>query len=390
MSPIESFSRIKRWPRIALVSLSLGGICAITPIQTAIAHSPLDGENQTHRNPPAQSEFTASRRDSIPPEQIHHPPTTLHDARAIASQLPPDRLPRISPVQTQFTTVSPEESQFDPHQNAIAQQLSACPNGLQVESVSGEVTFEGQLISAGECLQPATGTIVTDVNSTARLRLDNFRGSIEVAEVTEFNLETLSDSNVDLFVQQGRVRFSVGRLSQNRAALPAETLEALKTTDPENPAIAQNRGGDSPFRVRTPTGVAGVRGTSFGVDVGPNGQTGVRTLAGTVIASGQGQEVTVGRGQFTVIGPGSAPLAPQEIPPESKFRVLLTQVRGMDLVRIEGKIDPPDILLLDGELVETNSDGTFSLLVPRPRSRRFRFVVRGPAVRERVYVVPIR
>jgi hypothetical protein len=68
---------------------------------------------------------------------------------------------------------------------------------------------------------------------------------------------------------------------------------------------------------------------------------------------------------------------------------LVTQQSGLRTVRIEGKIDRPDILLLDNELVETDPDGNFSLMVPRPASRNLKFVVRGPAVRERVYIVPL-
>jgi hypothetical protein len=273
----------------------------------------------------------------------------------------------------------------------LAQTPSGCPGGLRVESVRGVVTFQGRPIQQGECLQPVIGTWVTGENSSARLRLDNFRGSLEVNQVSEFEIEALADANVELFVRRGQVRFSLGRLTRDLATELPGTAIAMKSLPftLDNPLLTQDRTGESPFRVRTPTGVAGVRGTSFGVDVGPTGQTGIRTIAGTVSASGLGQEVLLGAGQFTVIGPGLAPIAPQQIPADSKFRLLVTQPRGSSRVLIQGQIDSPDILLLNGEPVVTNPDGSFSLLVPRPVSRRLRFVLRGPAVRERVYSIPV-
>ncbi|MCT7984856.1 FecR family protein [Laspinema sp. A4] len=275
--------------------------------------------------------------------------------------------------------------------DVLAQTSSGCAGGMRVESLRGNVTFEGRAIQVGDCFQPAIGTWVTEENSSARLRFDNFRGSLEVDEVSEFEIESLADGNVDLFVRQGQVRFSLGRLTPDLVSELSGTAIAMKTLpfSLENPLLTQDRTGDSPFRVRTPTGVAGVRGTSFGVDVGPNGQTGVRTIDGSVSASALGQEVLVGNGQFTVIAPGLAPTAPQPIPEDSKFELLVTQPRGSNRVLINGKIDSPDILLLNGEPVFTNPDGSFSLLIPRPASRRLRFVVRGPAVRERVYSIPI-
>jgi hypothetical protein len=286
-----------------------------------------------------------------------------------------------------------EANANDPSQRLLAQQ-SDCPGGLKVETVRGEgtATFEGRAIAQGDCLSPAIGTIVTEPGVRLRLRLDNYRGSLEVADVSQFEVATLGNDQIDLFVEYGQVRFSLGQLTGGRATLPPSNPVGLKTLaffDDGEGGLAQEGGEESPFRVRTPTGVAGVRGTSFGIDVGPNGQTGITSLDGSVFAIAQNQEVTVGPGQYTSISPGMAPSAPEDLPAESKFRVLVTQQSGSRTVRIEGKIDRPDILLLDNELVETDPDGNFSLMVPRPASRNLKFVVRGPAVRERVYIVPL-
>lgn len=374
-TPVLGFPQIVR-----AILLSWGAIAALTPTPAmAIAGPDIQPETQTHRDLPQGGLSFVEGPQFTPPESALALEPRLQGIPDPLNLGESGPVPEFSLAQE---TLSPD---------LLAQTTGSCAGGMRVESLRGNVTFEGRPIQVGDCFQPATGTWVAGENSSARLRFDNFRGSLEVDQVSEFEIESLADGNVDLFVRQGQVRFSLGRLTRDLVSeLNGEAI-ALKTLpfSLENPLLTQDRTGDSPFRVRTPTGVAGVRGTSFGVDVGPNGQTGVRTVDGSVSASALGQEVLLGNGQFTVIAPGLAPTAPQQIPADSKFELLVTQPRGSSRVLIHGKIDSPDILFLNGEPVVTNPDGSFSLLIPRPPSRRLRFVVRGPAVRERVYSIPV-
>ncbi|MCT7970008.1 FecR family protein [Laspinema sp. D1] len=362
------------------ILLSWGAIAALTPSPAmAIAEPDVQPETPTHRDLPQGGLSFVEDPLFVPSDKTLALET---QGEGISDSLTPAEsgpVPEILPEQQLLSA------------DLLAQTATGCAGGMRVESVRGSVTFEGRPIQVGDCFQPAIGTWIAPENSSARLRFDNFRGSLEMDEISEFEIESLAEGNVDLFVRQGQVRFSLGRLTRDLASeLDGEAI-AMKTLpfSLEDPLLTQDRTGDSPFRVRTPTGVAGVRGTSFGVDVGPNGQTGVRTVDGSVSATALGQEVLLGNGQFTVIAPGLAPTAPQPIPAESKLELLVTQPRGSSRVLIHGKIDSPDILLLNGEPVVTNPDGSFSLLIPRPASRRLRFVVRGPAVRERVYSIPV-
>lgn len=365
---------------VRAILLSWGAIAALTPTPAmAIASPDIQPETQTPRDlPPGGLSFVEGPQFT-PPES------------ALALEAPEEGIPdSLNPGESRPVPLFSQD-QETLSADLLAQTTGSCPGGMRVESLRGTVTFEGRPIQVGDCFQPAIGAWIAGENSSARLRFDNFRGSLEMDELSEFEIESLADGNVELFVRQGQVRFSLGRLTRDLVSeLNGEAI-ALKTLpfSLENPLLTQDRTGDSPFRVRTPTGVAGVRGTSFGVDVGPNGQTGVRTIDGSVSASALGQEVLLGNGQFTVIAPGLAPTAPQPIPADSKFELLVTQPRGSSRVLINGKIDSPDILLLNGEPVVTNPDGSFSLLIPRPPSRRLRFVLRGPAVRERVYSIPV-
>jgi len=365
---------------IRVVLLSWGAIAALTPTPAmAIASPDVQPETQTHRDlPQGGLSFVEGLQPAPPDSTLALEPRQegIPDPLNLGESGP---VPEFSLAQE---PLSPD---------LLAQTTGSCAGGMRVESLRGNVTFEGRPIQVGDCFQPGIGTWITGENSSARLRFDNFRGSLEMDELSEFEIESLADGNVELFVRQGQVRFSLGRLTRDLVTELGGTAIAMKTLpfSLENPLLTQDRTGDSPFRVRTPTGVAGVRGTSFGVDVGPNGQTGIRTIDGSVSASALGQEVLLGNGQFTVIAPGLAPTAPQQIPADSKFELLVTQPRGSNRVLIHGKIDSPDILFLNGEPVVTNPDGSFLLLVPRPPSRRLRFVVRGPAVRERVYSIPV-
>ena len=378
-------TRVLGLPQIVrAILLSWGAIATLTPASAlAIASPDVQPATQTHRDLPqgglsfVEAPLFAPADHTLALEaQGEGIPDSLTRAETRAESGP-------------VREVSQEQQLLSA--DLLAQAGTGCAGGLRVESVRGSVTFQGRPIQVGECFQPAIGTWIAAQNSSARLRFDNFRGSLEVDQVSEFEVESLADGNIELFVRRGQVRFSLGRLTRILANEFSGTVIAMKDLpfSLENPLLTQDRTGDSPFRVRTPTGVAGVRGTSFGVDVGPTGQTGVRTIDGSVSANAVGQEVLVGNGQFTVIAPGLAPTAPQQIPADAKFEFLVTQPRGSSRVLIHGKIDSPDIVLLNGEPIVTNPDGSFSLLIPRPASRRLRFVVRGPAVRERVYSIPV-
>jgi len=75
-------------------------------------------------------------------------------------------------------------------------------------------------------------------------------------------------------------------------------------------------GGDSQFEVSTPSAVAGVRGTSFIVDVS-GGTTTVVTTDGAVAVNGSSgsgcSSVAVGAGSFTVVGNGQCPSPPSAL-----------------------------------------------------------------------------
>lgn len=283
----------------------------------------------------------------------------------------------------------------------IAQATST----LRIEEIRGTgiATIDGRPVRVGSTLE--TGAeLVTGENTTVRFRIEGRGGSIEVAEFSRFIVGNLATGAIDLQILEGRATFALPSSSPSNSAgleghlFTATTgLKTLEVSDisqinlEDSLGIAQNSGrGNYNFRVRTPTGVTGVRGTAFGVDVGPNGQTGVSTVSGTVIAAAQNQEQLVSSGQYAIISPNSPPTLVQPTPPDAKLKVLIHQTRSGNRVRVFGQVDRLDLVYINGQAIETDPDGNFAVILDRPISRLLRFVIRGPAIRERVYEIPVR
>ena len=272
--------------------------------------------------------------------------------------------------------------------------------GLRVDTIwgSGTVTIvsggQERVASSGDVL--ALGDeLISSEGANVRLVLDNNRGSVEVAEFSHFRIDEISGDQVELDVRKGRVRLSLGQISSNpradnSAPAVANAPILLSAAEPLFLQSQGNSGSNYNFRVRTPTGVAGVRGTSFGVNVGPNGQTGISSLDGTVAAIAQEQQVLVESGQYSGISPNADdPRATAANPVLTYLKAVVEGSKGSKTLSLTGAVHPLDLVYVNGLAIETDPDGNFALQIPRPASRRLRFVVRGPAVRERVYVIPV-
>lgn len=271
--------------------------------------------------------------------------------------------------------------------------------GLRVDTIwgSGTVTIVSgnreRVAQSGDVLGQGD-ELISSEGANVRLVLDSDRGSLEVAEFSHFRIGAISRDDVDLDVRKGRVRFSLGQISSNTRAdnsapWVAEAPILISASEPLFLQSQGNSGSNYNFRVRTPTGVAGVRGTSFGVNIGPNGQTGISSLDGTVAAMAQEQQVLVESGNYSGISPNAEPRATAANPSRTSLEVVVKGSKGSQTLLLTGAVNPLDLVYVNGLAVETDPDGNFAVQIPRPASRRLRFVVRGPAVREQVYVIPV-
>ena len=308
----------------------------------------------------------------------------------------------VSPAQPETISLNTNTENSDPVENSvllaphlwsatgsnvvqIAQQRSGS-RSLEVISLRGSATYgtEERTLAIGDRLNASTQIIRTGNNSSLRLAIESDLGILEVAENTSFQITTLSEGETVLSVSEGQVRMSVASIFDDNSdftsakAIHNPTLQAQR-----------NSSGDYPVRIQTPAGIAGVRGTSFGVTVDVTGQTGVATIDGSVAAIAQGQEVIVNRGESVVINPGLAPTQPAKTPQEAGFESLILVKMGSHRVRVLGQVEPMDIVYINNQLIETDSEGRFSTYLEIPPSRRLQFVVRGPEVRQRYFELSV-
>ena len=278
----------------------------------------------------------------------------------------------------------------------IKAQGTASGRSLEIREIRGTVTFKGRQAVVGDRLLVPGDEIITGPNSTARLAIDNNTGIVEVAEKTAVKISSLSgEKDTAIFVSLGRVRLSIGKTAATTPAantstiIPPNQIASLNTFSGLGKLnqIAQQKSSarTAPVRVETPEGVAGVRGTSFGVSVS-EGKTAVETIEGAVGVSGRtDSEVVVNAGSATTIFSQTPPVAPS-----ASRRLAQLKVRSLfrlsgDIYRLSGQINPIDLIYVNDEAIKIDQQGKFSIQGILPPSRRLKIVVRGPSVRERHY-----
>ncbi len=164
----------------------------------------------------------------------------------------------------------------------------AVVSGLSGKVVGGGALDGLQPVAAGQRLGPQT-FVQTDAGSRVRLQLaDGSR--IRLAPGTlllvgRIKLSQRLKREVELTVKKGRLDLEV-----------------------------PTGGKDDAYRVLTPTGVAGVRGTDFRVHVADNGDMRLETVEGLVNVKGAKGEVDVPAGQATSVDAGGRPAAPIVLP----------------------------------------------------------------------------
>jgi hypothetical protein len=315
-----------------------------------------------------------------------------------------------------------------PPAKTLKAEGTATGRSLEIQEIRGSVMFKGRSAQIGDRLLAPGDEIITGPDSTARLAIDNHIGIVEVSEKTAVRISSLSgasgEQDTAIFVSRGRVRLSVGRTAATTSAtntstidiwhnscgtgilpvldrlfarcliIPPNQIASLNTFSGlgKSTQVAQKKGAarTAPVRVETPEGVAGVRGTSFGVSVGPDGKTGVDTIEGAVGVSGRtDSEVIVNRGNGTVISPQTPPIVPAASPALAKVTVhSLSRLSG-NIYRFSGRVHPMDILYINKQAIKIDRQGKFKIQGILPNSRRLKIVVRGPSVRERHYELAV-
>jgi FecR protein len=239
---------------------------------------------------------------------------------------------------------------------------------LEVQAFKGDVTYYGRRhlrAWVGLRFKNTGDALETGRNATAVLALQSGLGTIYVAEQTKLTVRqmtTTPDGGIVtlLEVSQGQVRLKVRSLTN-----PSSRLEII-----------------------TPSGVAGVRGTEFGVSIQPSGQTGIATRSGLVGAVAQGETVAVAQAMQSLVVPQSPPTTAQLLRDDPGLTLDVARPEGKQ-IRLIGKIDPVNIMLIEGQPQNTDRDGAFDRLVGQWRGNVIQVKVITPLGTMRRYELPV-
>jgi len=233
---------------------------------------------------------------------------------------------------------------------------------LEINRLSGSVTYHNngsRAAQVGDRLNAPGQGLSTAARASVILTLDTAIGTINVAESTDLTvrrLDTLGDGGrvTLLDIPRGQARIQVRSFTN-----PSSRLE-----------------------LRSPSGVAAVRGTDFGVLVAEDGRTAVGTDEGLVAVSAQGRTVEVAPDFASIIRPGSPPTEPQPLDRALQLNLIFLSRQG-DWVNLEGTINPANRLLWNGEEIPIRRTGRFQTMVYLPFPRSLELTVQNPLGEER-------
>ncbi|MEH1783407.1 MAG: FecR family protein [Nostoc sp.] len=241
---------------------------------------------------------------------------------------------------------------------------------LEVRRPIGQVIYSrgqtSQPVHKGMRLQSVGDTITTKQGSSVVLGIDVGTGFVKVSENTTVTVQKLETGNkgeriTELLVLSGQVNLQVRPLTNNASRV----------------------------EIKTPAGVAGVRGTEFGVSVQNDGKMGVGTKKGAVATSAQGQTVLVKGGFQNLTIPGQPPSPAVPLREDTRLNVSQLLARGRR-VQIVGTVDPVNLLLINQQPQNVNSNGRFDITVPLPSNRKVEATVSTPLGTKQLYqlIVP--
>lgn len=240
---------------------------------------------------------------------------------------------------------------------------------LEVNRLSGSVTYRGSSVRAaqrGDRLNRSGHGIYTGNRASTTLNIDSGIGTVAVAQNTRFSVQrlgTLADG----------ARITILSVTQGQARVQARPF-----TNP-----------NTRLELHTPSGVAAVRGTEFGVNVAEDGKSTIGTLEGSVEVSAQDVSVQVEAGFASVVVPGQPPTPP--IPLDQELRLELVDFhRRNRALHLQGRINAANTLMVNGREVTISRSGWFSTVIPLSRSHRtVTLTVQNPLGDEREYPMPV-
>jgi FecR protein len=238
---------------------------------------------------------------------------------------------------------------------------------LEVRQTKGSVSVKligssSRVAKMGDRLDQQGEQITTAKGAETMLAIDNGIAIVRLTEETTLQVKQLSVNGSGGYITLLSVPKGMARLQVRPLTNPSTRLQ-----------------------IQTPAGIAGVRGTEFGVGIAPNGRTAIATNEGAVNATAQGQSVLVGGGFFSVVPLGEPPTPPQLSKGDVRLKVesleVLPETVGRSdgaLGRIIGSVEAANIVYLNGQSIDLDKQGAFNQLVKLLPNNRLVVLVRSP------------
>ncbi len=241
---------------------------------------------------------------------------------------------------------------------------------LEVRRIQRSVTYQRPQYKRpariGDRLQFPGDGVLTGSRSSTILLIDANIGWVNVFENTDLQIkrlgETASGGQITLlFLKRGQARWQ----------------------------IRPFRHPDSRFELETPAGIAGVRGTDFGIAVEPSGKTNVATVQGAIYVSARGETVVVEEGFGSIIMPGEPPTPPQVFTNDVNLKIIGILRTSLGTVEWRGQVEPFNLVWVNDQPISIGIDGKFRVIAPLPTSQRVKLHVRSPLGKERFYTLQV-
>lgn len=250
-----------------------------------------------------------------------------------------------------------------PLQSQTVQNTGAA-RWLEVEQVNGNVILNSDSshqAQVGDRLSQGGDALTTARWSTSTLTIDSAIGRVQMAQNTHLQVNQLN-------IQPDGARVTLLDISRGQVR-----VQARRFTNP-----------NTRLEIQTPSGVAAVRGTEFGVSINPRGTMAIATESGAVEVSApadapsnrQDDSVIVHPGYMSTIAPGEAPSPPRLIDRRLDIEILRQYDRG-SRVTLKAKVDPANSVLFNGEDVVMDQEGLITTSVALHHSV-LEVVVRNP------------
>ncbi|WP_016952355.1 FecR domain-containing protein [Anabaena sp. PCC 7108] len=256
------------------------------------------------------------------------------------------------------------------HASAADNQLQVKINRwIEVTRINGQVLYSrgqsSQPARSGMRLESVGDTITTKQGSSAVLIIDTGTGFINVSENTTISVDKLQMGENGERITELQVKTGQVRLQHRPLTNPSSRLE-----------------------IHTPAGVAGVRGTEFGVSVQDNGKMGIGTMKGSVAITAQGQTKLVNAGFQNLTIPGEPPSEPVPLR-EDTILDIRQLIANNKQVKIVGIIDPVNLLVIAKQRLNIGSNGQFNITLPLPTNRRLEAFVVTPLGKKQLYELAV-